>query len=112
MKNSISRFLWLALFVSAPVHADANLDLATKKQCMSCHTLDLDSRETPSFKTIASQFHDKPHAESILVEAIMKGDPVKGGYHWGEMPMPGPIERPRVSRAEADQLARWILNMR
>ncbi len=102
----------VALFGSAAAHADANLDLATEKKCTSCHTLTGESPHAPSFRAIASKYHNRENAEAILVQTVMKGNPLTGGYHWGLMPAPSPGGRPPVSEAEARQLVQWILRMK
>ncbi len=102
----------VALFASAAAHADATLDLATEKGCMSCHTLSGTPTHAPSFRAIASKYRNRSNAESILVPSVMKGNPLTGGYHWGLMPEPGFGGRPPVSEPEAKQLVQWILRMK
>lgn len=101
----------IALFASA-ARADATLDLATEKKCMSCHTLRGAPKHAPSFRAIASKYRNQDNAQAILVGTVMKGNPLTGGYHWGLMPEPSPGGRPPVSEAEARQLVQWILRTR
>jgi cytochrome c len=102
----------IGLFASAAACADANLDLAANKKCMSCHTVNAGSEHAPSFKAIARKYRSHEHADTFLVKTIMKGNPVTGGYHWRLMPEPGPGVRSPVSESEARQLAHWILRMK
>lgn len=112
MNKSMFCVFAMALFAAAAAHADATLELATEKGCMSCHTLAGGSRHAPSFRAIAAKYRNRKDAEAILVKTVMKGNPVTGGYHWGLMPEPGPGGRPPVSEAEARQLVQWILRMK
>jgi cytochrome c len=100
-----------ALLSSVAAHADANLDLAKEKGCMSCHALRGEARHAPSFRAIASKYRNRGDAETILEGTVMKGNPLTGGYHWGLMPEPVPGKRPSVSQAEARQLVQWVLRM-
>ncbi len=102
----------VALSVSAAAHADANLDMATEKRCMVCHTLAGEAEHAPSFKAIARKYRSQAHAEAVLVKTVMQGNPVSGGYHWGLMPEPAPGGRTAVSEPEARQLVQWILGMK
>jgi cytochrome c len=112
LKKLLFGVLVIALFAAAPVHADASLDLAKEKNCLSCHTLNVSSRYAPSFRSIAKKYSNQGDAEAVLVETVMKGSPDTGGYHWGTMPEPGPGGRQPVSQAEARQLVQWILGMK
>lgn len=112
MNKLISGICLAALFSAAAARADANLDLATEKRCTICHTLGGAPKHAPSFKAIARKYRNHDNVEAVLIETIMKGNPVTGGYHWGLMPEPSPGGRSLVSEAEARQLAQWILGMR
>lgn len=110
-KQAVCSFT-IALFASAAAHADATLDLATEKECMSCHALSGVPTHAPSFRAIAGKYRNQRNAESVLVQTVMKGNPLTGGYHWGLMPEPGSGGRPPVSEPEAKQLVQWILRMK
>lgn len=99
------------LVMSGSAWADANLELAKSKQCLSCHAVDKDSL-APSYKSVATKYRHNAGAEAALVSTIMKGTPDLGGYHWGTMKMPSAGPRPAVSKAEAKQLAAWILGQK
>ncbi|MCX7169913.1 MAG: c-type cytochrome, partial [Proteobacteria bacterium] len=98
------------LVVSGSAWADANLDLAKSKQCLSCHAADK-TATAPSFKAIADKYRKNPGAEAALENGIMKGWDA-GGYHVGITKMPSPGPRPAVSKSEAKQLAGWILGQK
>jgi cytochrome c551/c552 len=112
MNKLIFRIFIIALFPAGVANADANLGLATERQCTNCHALTADSGHAPSFKAIARKYRTHDHAEAILVETVMKGNPVTGGYHWALMPEPGPTSRSPVTEPEARQLVQWILRMK
>lgn len=84
-------------------NAMANKDLATKKMCMSCHAIDK-KVVGPSFKDVAAKYAKDKKALPTLVDRVMKGTGSK--MNWGTMPMPA---NPQVSKAEAEQLVKWVL---
>ena len=112
MNKLICGVCFAALLLPAVARADANLDMATEKRCMICHTLGGEAKHAPSFKAIARKYRSHDNAEAVLAGTIMQGNPVTGGYHWGLMPEPSPGGRSPVSEAEARQLAHWILGIR
>lgn len=65
----------------------------------------------PSFKKIAGFWKGKANAESQMAITIREGSAGTGDPHWNKARMPDPSERPRVSEAEARQLARWTLSL-
>ncbi len=89
----------LALALSAP--AWANLALAQKNACTSCHAVER-KLMGPSYLEIAKRYTDQADAEAILAKSIKAG----GAGKWGPMPMPA---QPSVSEADAKTLAAWIL---
>jgi cytochrome c len=93
---------WVAAAVAAP--AVASPELAQQKTCMACHALD---RKVvgPSYKDVAAKYAGQPGAVDKLAEKIVKG----GVGVWGAVPMPA---NPKVSPAEAKQLAEWILGLK
>jgi len=98
-----------SLFASAPVLADATLDLAKAKECTLCHDVSKDTI-APSFKSIAAKYKKQADAaQATLVPTIMKGTQERSGPHWGTSKMPPTAGRVVVSKAEAGQLADWIL---
>ena len=95
----------LALIATCIVTAPALADqaLADKKMCMACHTL---SKKVvgPAYKDVAAKYAGQ-NVSAWLASKIISG----GGGVWGVVPMPA---NPRVSQAEADELARWILSLK
>ena len=93
----------LAAWLAAPV-AWASPELAQQKTCMACHALDR-KIVGPSYKDVAAKYAGQKDAADKLAEKIVKG----GSGVWGAVPMPA---NPRVSAAEAKQLAVWILSIK
>ena len=82
----------------------ASPQLAQQKTCMACHAMDR-KIVGPSYKDVAAKYAGQKDAADKLAEKIIKG----GAGVWGAVPMPA---NPRVSPAEARQLAVWILSMK
>ena len=82
----------------------ASPELAQQKTCIACHAADR-KLVGPSYKDIAAKYAGQPQAAALLAEKIVRG----GVGVWGAVPMPA---NPKVSAAEAKQLAVWILSMR
>ena len=101
----------VALMASGTVLADAAIDLAEAKACLSCHSLD-GIAQAPSFRSIANKYREQPDEEGRLVSTVMWGSPTFGGYHWGTTKMPTPAARIAVNQAEATQLVQWILGLK
>ncbi|MFZ2628622.1 MAG: c-type cytochrome [Rugosibacter sp.] len=114
MKNPIAVVVVTAIaFVSGTAFADAGLELAKEKQCLSCHAVDK-TLFAPSFRDIAKKYKKASAGmEGALITQIISGTATSGGYHWGTMKMPpsnGP--RPAVSIIEANELLDWILSQK
>jgi cytochrome c len=91
------------LCASAP--ALANAELAQKKNCMSCHTVQK-KVVGPAFKDIAVKYAGQKDAVDKLTQKVLKG----GSGAWGAVFMPAMKDaNPPVSEAEARQLVTWIL---
>ena len=88
--------------VGAP--AMANPELAQKKACLACHSVD-NKIVGPAYKDVAKKYKGQKGIEAKLAEKIMKG----GKGAWGEVPMPA---NPQVNEAEAKQLVTWILSLK
>lgn len=101
----------VVLCASGSALADAGLDLAQQKACLSCHSLET-TLQAPSFKSIADKYRGQPKAEGMLVSTVMWGSPTYGGYHWGTRKMPTPGARVGVNESEASQLVEWILSLK
>lgn len=92
--------------VSTP--ALANAELAQKKNCMSCHTIQK-KVVGPSFKDIAAKYAAQKDATDKLTQKVLKG----GSGAWGPVFMPAMKDaNPPVSEAEARQLVTWILQQK
>jgi len=85
--------------------------LAQEKQCMQCHAVDAHVIG-PSFKTIGAIYRRMSHPEAKLMAVISQGSAAHLGPLWDKARMPDDSERPKVSKREARQLARWILSQR
>jgi cytochrome c len=92
----------LAVSLSGPARAD--LQLATKKNCLACHQVDK-KLVGPAYKDVAAKYAGDKTAADKLAQKIMKG----GSGVWGPVPMPA---NPQVSEAEAKQLAAWVLTLK
>lgn len=88
--------------VGAP--AMANPELAQKKACLACHSVD-NKIVGPSYKDVAKKYKSQKGIEAKLAEKVIKG----GKGAWGEVPMPA---NPQVNEAEAKQLVTWILSLK
>ncbi|MFZ5497915.1 MAG: c-type cytochrome [Pseudomonadota bacterium] len=87
------------VMVSAP--ALANLDLAKKSNCMSCHMVDK-KLVGPAYQDIAKKYAGDKDAVKKLTEKVKKG----GKGVWGEVPMP---PNAAVKDADIETLVKWIL---
>jgi cytochrome c len=87
------------VMVSAP--ALANLELAKKSNCMSCHQVDK-KLVGPSYQDVAKKYAGQKDAEAKLFEKVKKG----GKGVWGEVPMP---PNAAVKDEDIKTLVKWIL---
>ncbi|HKX95861.1 MAG TPA: c-type cytochrome [Methylibium sp.] len=85
--------------------AAANPDLAQKKTCMACHTVDKKVLG-PGFKEVAAKYAGDKTAADKLTAKVLKG----GSGVWGNAAMP-PMAA-QVTEAEAKQLVTWILGLK
>jgi cytochrome c len=99
MKLIATALIAAGVMVSAP--AMANLDLAKKSNCMSCHTVDK-KLVGPAYKDVAAKYKGKADAVKMLAEKVKKG----GKGAWGEIPMP---PNAAVKDADIETLVKWIL---
>ncbi len=102
MKAPIAIALLAALGPAQAAFASA--ELAQQKTCMACHAIDK-KIVGPSYKDVAAKYAGQRDAVDKLAQKIMKG----GSGVWGAVPMPA---NPKVSPAEAKQLANWVLGAR
>jgi cytochrome c len=87
------------VMVSAP--ALANLELAKKSNCMSCHQVDK-KLVGPAYQDVAKKYAGQKDAEAKLFEKVKKG----GKGVWGEVPMP---PNSAVKDEDIKTLVKWIL---
>jgi cytochrome c len=99
MKLIAAALISAAALVSAP--AMANLDLAKKSNCMSCHTVDK-KLVGPAYKDVAAKYAGKADAVKTLSAKVKAG----GKGAWGEIPMP---PNANVKDADIETLVKWIL---
>jgi cytochrome c len=92
----------LAAVAGSPAFAQA--DLAQKKNCMACHSVDK-KVVGPAYKDVAAKYAGQADAADKLAAKVVKG----GAGVWGPVPMPA---NPQVSAAEAKQLVQWILTLK
>lgn len=93
-----------ALLAAGP--ALASKELAAKKMCLSCHAVDK-KVVGPAYKDVAAKYAKDKKALPMLVDRVMKGTGNK--LNWGTMPMPA---NPQVTKAEAEQLVKWVLTQK
>ena len=98
MKNELTVLLLSALWAT-PVWA--NLDLAKKNACMSCHSAER-KLVGPAYQDVAKKYAGQKDAAANLAKSIKAG----GSGKWGPVPMPA---QAALSDADATTLATWIL---
>lgn len=99
--------LLLLGLVGVPVRANvdqASAELAKAKACMGCHHVS-DKRVGPPFKAVAARYAGVQGADAHLANKIVNG----GKGVWGVVVMPA---NPRITAAEAKQLAAWVLRQK
>jgi cytochrome c len=99
IKLVTSAFIAAGLLAAAP--AMANLDLAKKSNCMSCHTVDK-KLVGPSYQDVAKKYAGNKDALKTLSAKVKAG----GKGVWGEIPMP---PNASVKDADIEALVKWIL---
>jgi len=100
----MKRILFVMLTVFAAGSAMADMDLAKKKNCMSCHSVDI-KLVGPAYKDVAKRYAGQKDAEDKLVKKVLNG----GSGTWGAMAMP---PNAQVTEAEAHTLVKWILSLK
>ena len=99
MKHIATVLIAAGLAATFPAHA--NLDLAKKSNCMSCHAVDK-KMVGPAFIDISKKYASDKDAAKMLAAKIKAGS--KGV--WGQIPMP---PNATVKDTDAEALAKWIL---
>ena len=102
MKFALFALAALSLPLAAQA-ADANLELAQKKNCMACHAID-HKIVGPAYKDVAAKYAKDKDAAARLSAKIISG----GTGVWGTMVMPPNAVTPE----EATQLAKWVLSQK
>lgn len=82
--------------------AGANVELARKNACMSCHAVDK-KLVGPAYAEVAKKYAGQKDAAATLAQHIKAG----GAGRWGPVPMPA---QPALSDADALTLANWVLS--
>lgn len=93
--------LSFAALASMSIPAFASEALARKNDCLGCHAVAA-KLVGPAYKDVAAKYAGQADAQAQLVQSIRNGSVGK----WGELPMPS---HPKLSDADANKLAAWIL---
>ncbi len=101
MKRTLFAFV-AAAALAVPALADQAL--ATKNNCMACHSVDK-KLVGPAFKDIAKKYAGQKDAEAMLITKVIKG----GSGVWGAIPMPA---NSQLKEADAKTLVTWILALK
>ena len=101
MKRTLFAFV-AAAALAVPALADQAL--ATKNNCMACHSVDK-KLVGPAFKDVAKKYAGQKDAEAMLVTKVIKG----GSGVWGAIPMPA---NSQLKEADAKTLVTWILALK
>jgi cytochrome c len=104
MKRYVSKLAFAAMAALVSVPAMANIELAQKKACVACHSVD-HKIVGPAFKDVARKYRGQKDIVPRLTEKVMRG----GKGAWGEVAMPA---NSQVNQAEAGQLVAWILSLK
>ncbi|MCX8087273.1 MAG: c-type cytochrome [Rhodocyclaceae bacterium] len=99
MKLIAAALIAAGALVSTP--ALANLELAKKSNCMSCHQVDK-KLVGPSYQDVAKKYAGDKDAVKKLTAKVKNG----GKGVWGEVPMP---PNAAVKDADIETLVKWIL---
>ncbi len=93
-----------AVVLPATAFAEGAADLAQKKNCMACHSIDK-KIVGPAYKDVAAKYAKDKDAVKKLTEKVLKG----GSGSWGPVPMPANTQ---VTEAEAKELVQWVLSQK
>jgi cytochrome c len=104
LRHAPAALATLATLATAPATGWASPELAQQKNCMACHAVDR-KIVGPSYRDVAAKYAGQKDAADRLADKIVKG----GVGVWGQVPMPA---NPKVSPAEAKQLASWVLGLK
>lgn len=104
MKRTLFTVALSAAAILSAVPAFASQELATKKNCMACHSVDK-KLVGPAYKDVAAKYKGDKAAADKLATKVMKG----GSGVWGTIPMPANTQ---VNEAEAKTLVAWVLSLK
>lgn len=99
MKVIATALIAAGVMFSAPAMAD--MALAKKSNCMSCHQVDK-KLVGPAYQDVAKKYAGQADAVAKLTEKVKKG----GKGVWGQIPMP---PNAAVKDADIEKLVKWIL---
>lgn len=87
----------------------ANLALARKSGCLSCHAVDK-KVVGPAWRDVAKRYKDDPNAKSKLINKVSKG----GRGNWTDVVGPAamPPYSPRVTDENIAQLVEFVLSLK
>lgn len=102
MKSSLILVAIAGALLAGQASADAGMDLAKAKNCLSCHAIDK-KVVGPSYKEVAAKYKGQNMADKLAAKIKAGGSGV-----WGPIPMPAN----NVSDAEAKTLAQWVLSQK
>jgi len=91
------------LMMAGGVMAADMPELAKKYGCTNCHKIDK-KVVGPGWQDVAAKYKGDAGAAAKLSAKIIKG----GSGNWGAIPMPA---NPKISDAEANELATFILGL-
>jgi cytochrome c len=103
MKKTIITAILTTAFITAPAIAD--IELATNSGCLGCHSVEKKVLG-PAWKSVAAEVSDRAR----LVDSIKNGSQGKWTAITGGVPMPA--NSPRVSDADIEKLADFILTLK
>lgn len=98
----IRLFMAFGFIAFLTVPAMANIDLATKSGCMTCHQVDK-KLVGPSYQDVAAKYKGQSDAAKRLSDKVKAG----GKDAWGPIPMP---PNPNLKDADIEVLIKWILS--
>ncbi|MDB5892012.1 MAG: cytochrome [Polaromonas sp.] len=104
MKPILFALATLTAGMALTTPAQADLALATAKNCMACHAAEK-KLVGPSYKDIAAKYSGQADAVDKLSAKVLKG----GAGVWGPVPMPANTQ---VTPDESKKLVAWVLGQK
>ncbi len=99
----MKKFILLVSAFAWTLPAMAGIELAQKKNCLSCHMLD-QKLVGPAYRDVAAKYAGRQDALTILSTKVQTG----GTGVWGTAVMPPNAVTPE----EARELVSWILSLK